>query len=501
MSSTYLVSDADYPASQYETLETGGVYHETREVASSAGSQMFRTYNARFDPTGAPPSWSLPNGALPAFATVQNPDGSIHYFSMPKSSEPWETWNGSGNNAVFNALDFGLVEGVGKSASIRAGNVAAIQSAVNAAIAIVVPGKSNGGGTVVIPAGVYELGGTISPAAAATITITGVTGGLTIRGESAGTTLIQYGTPSGTGPSTAADTFDVLNSNNPGQVGIRFREITFQYGQGLILPSAGAFVINCSSNSADVTAEQCGFVNCPQAFLSGGLECGLIHCSILLNPGTYTGTTQVVLSGPEAFVESCEFFTGAGPQGCTAISVGSGAVGCRIEGCHISDFSNAIEVVAGSVFTRISHCKVDALAGLTIAPAAKGGTIYGVFVTACSFGMIEKTLASSPTWGIYIDTAEGSNTNVEGICIADCMAYGYQDAGLQINQGQSVSVIGGKYSSNGQHPSSSELGAGIAITGPCAVRCDVLGQWYGSRKRRVPVLPGLDSSPTGDNAI
>ena len=123
---------------------------------------------------------------------------------------------------------------------------------------------------------------------------------------------------------------------------------------------------------------------------------------------------------------------------------------------------------SGTTLTRISNCKVDALAGLTIAPANEGEEIYGVSVTACSFGMIENTTTSSPTWGISIDTAGGSNTKVEGICIADCLVYGYQDAGLQINQGQSISVIGGKYSSNGQNPSSLELGAGIAIIGPCA---------------------------------
>ena len=176
-------------------------------------------------------------------------------------------------------------------------------------------------GTVVIPAGVYELGGTLSPELPATIQIENVTGGLTIRGESAGTTLIQYGTPpSGGGASTAADIFDVSSSGNPGQVGIRFREITFQYGPGLTIPSAGAFAINCMAGSADVTAEQCGFFDCPQAFSaagesSGGLECGLIHCSILLGSNTYTGTTQVVLSGPEAFVESCEILHKCRPAG------------------------------------------------------------------------------------------------------------------------------------------------------------------------------------------
>ncbi len=161
-------------------------------------------------------------------------------------------------------------------------------------------------------------------------------------------------------------------------------------------------------------------------------------------------------------------FHGSGPSRLTAISIGNGAEGCRVDGCHIADFSNAITVVGGAHLVKISNCKIDAFQGLTIAPVAKGGQIYGIFVTACSIGMIEHNLASSPTWGIYIDTTEGVNTNVEGICIDGCIVYGFQDAGLQVNQGQSVSVIGGKYSSNGQSPGSSQLGAGIAITGACA---------------------------------
>lgn len=91
-------------------------------------------------------------------------------------------------------------------------------------------------------------------------------------------------------------------------------------------------------------------------------------------------------------------------------------------------------------------------------------TIYGTYVTACKFGLKNYT---SPTPGIFIDTAGGPPTNVEGTFIVNCLAYGYDNAGLQINQAQSVGVTGGKYSSNGQKPSSSALGAGIAITGLC----------------------------------
>jgi hypothetical protein len=442
-------------------------YNEDRQVTLTGGpgTQMYRTVNAYFDQTSQ--TWK-PVTSAPAYSTVQNPDGSIHYYTLNSSG----TWIGSGDNAVYNAVDYGLVEGAGKSPTVRAANVAAIQSAVNAAIAKVVPGKSNGGGTVVIPAGVYELGGTISPIATATIIVTNVTGGLTIRGESAGTTLIQYGTPpSGTGASAAADIFDVSSSGSANQVGIRFRDLTLQYAAGLSVPTSGAVAINLFDTVSDTSAENCGFVNCPQAFAAGSSgktgHSGLVGCTVSQND--YSNAAQVLLSGPECFVLYSELYqTNTSLTGTTGITVQGAAEGCRIYGCHISDFYTGISVAQGAVFTYITDCEVDAFQGLTIAPAVDGGQIYGVFVTACKFAMIENTAASSATWGIYIDTAGGINTYVEGICIADCLVFGYQNAGLQINRGQSISVTGGKYSSNGQSSLTVELAAGIAITGPCA---------------------------------
>jgi hypothetical protein len=46
--------------------------------------------------------------------------------------------------------------------------------------------------------------------------------------------------------------------------------------------------------------------------------------------------------------------------------------------------------------------------------------------------------------------------------------FDYQARVATFSSNTSISVIGGKYSSNGQNPSSTGLGAGIAITGPCA---------------------------------
>jgi hypothetical protein len=473
----YLVSNITYPATQYEPTEsppTGApVYHEDREVTLSAttGSQMFRTYNAQFNPNTA--EWGFPEGSsAPAYATVQNPDGSIHYFTNPPDVTTWTTWAGTGNNAVYNAVDFGLVVGSGSQPqTLRAANVAALQNAIDAAI-------TAKGGTVVIPAGTYELGG-ITDEFTATINIANVNGGLTIRGESAGTTLVQYGTPQTMGANLAADIFDVSNSGNPTQFGLRFRELTLQYANDLSLPTTGAVAINCVSDVADTTAEYCAFLNCPQAFAAGSsgsaAHCGLIGCTVSQDLNGYSSSTQVLLSGPEAFVLYSDLYqkpmTEGGPTGNTGIAVQNSAEGCRIYGCHISDFYTGISVAQGSVFTYITDCEVDAAAGLTIGPADNTGKIYGVFVTACKFGMIKGYTPFTPTSGILINDAGGQNPNIEGIFIADCLVYGFPNAGLQIIAGQSITVVGGKYSSNGQAPLLPIDGAGIAITGsPAQVR-------------------------------
>jgi hypothetical protein len=444
-------------------------YNEDRQVTLSGGpgTQMYRTLNAYFDQTSG--IW-MPVTSAPAYSTVQNPDGSIHYYTLNSEG----TWSGSGNNTVFNAVDYGLVQGVGQSAATRAANVAAIQSAIDAAIALI-PAKANGGGTVVIPAGVYELGGTLDPEMAATISVANVTGGLVIRGESAGTTLVQYGTPpSDSGINTLADIFDVSNAGNPAQFGVRFRDLTLQYAPSLIVPTAGACAINCLSGTAYVTAESCGFYDCPQAFAaapgnSGGVHCGLFDCVVFQDVGGYPDSTQVLLSAPEAFVINTDILQGANgtPANCVGIAVHDGAEGCRIYGCHISYLATGIWVKGGANFTYITDCELDGTLGIMIAPESEGETIYGVYVTACKVGLKNYTppVASS---GIFIDTTGGQNSNVEGVFLSDCLVYGYQNAGVQINQGQSISVIGGKYSSNGWDPYPTIAGAGIAITGPCS---------------------------------
>jgi hypothetical protein len=443
-----------YPAVEFQPSETNSVFHTDQEFTdSNSNSHMFRTYNAQY----TAPFWNtLTSGVSDAYATVQNPDGSIHYYWNGGVNQ-WTAWQGSGNNAVYNAVDYGLVAG-SVSPSQQQANVTAIGNAVSAAI---------NGGTVVIPAGTYELSGTIS--------VSGVTGGIVIRGESAGTILVQQGVAAGE-TMQAVDTFDVSNAGNPGQYGVRFRDLTISYPSGLTITSSGAVAINCVSGVESLTVEYCGFDNCPQAFAAGSSGsatfCGLVCCTIFQTG--YPGSTQVWLSGPECFTIDCNIYqtpmpTHDGPTGCTGILVGNGAVACQISGCHLADFSTGITIGGGDYaqFTKISDCEINCATALNIVPPTNAGLIYGVYVSDCSFAMIQGYTAPSPTSGAYIDTNGGGNTNVEGIFFVNCLAYGYQNAGLQVDRGQAVTVIGGKYSSNGTGPASTGDGAGIAITGTC----------------------------------
>jgi hypothetical protein len=54
--------------------------------------------------------------------------------------------------------------------------------------------------------------------------VSSVTGGIIIRGESAGTILVQQGIAEGE-TMQAVDTFDVSDAGNPGQYGVRFRDL------------------------------------------------------------------------------------------------------------------------------------------------------------------------------------------------------------------------------------------------------------------------------------
>ena len=156
------------PGSTYTVTSGSGIYREDRSIAATG--QMFRVYGAAFTSEN---TWELQAGASAAYATVQDSEGDIHYYTLDTATG---TWVGSDNNTVYNAVDYGLTT----SDTTGDINTPALQAALHAV-------KANGG-IVFIPAGTYQLNGGVS------LDYTEVPGtdvGIIIAGAGGNTTLNQ----------------------------------------------------------------------------------------------------------------------------------------------------------------------------------------------------------------------------------------------------------------------------------------------------------------------
>jgi hypothetical protein len=468
----YLVSNITYPATQYEPTETPptgtAVYHEDREVTLSAttGSQMFRTYNAQFNPDTA--EWGFPEGSsAPAYATAQNPDGSIHYFTNPLGATTWTTWAGSGNNAVYNAVDYGLNV---DDTSGGADNTTALQSAVTAA-------ATGGGGRVFIPAGVYNISGTIEVPPTNPVTMNPV--GIVIEGCGGSTELVQ--------PLLAEDTlpiFSMTGSNN--RRGVRLKNLSFNYSN----PKVGVFAV-VSSGSEEVVCEGCLFVNCPAMSMNGAHN-GLLNCSVTYEVEAIDGATNdavmIYMSDTNDFVDLCYIYqtppdpSKNGPTGCIAIQI-QGAEEPRVTNTNIADFDYGIQILGhGDNPINPTHGFFSNVAGecntygVFIQPSAAEDTITEVFFTNCEF---ERTVYATdyttpvPT-GAYIGVYPGAASDtVSDIFFTNCMFHDWAGPGIQIDGGQDIVVTGGRYGQNATDSTMTTSGA-IAVTGP-AVRVIIDG--------------------------
>ncbi len=442
--STYTISPVTDP----------GVYHEDRVVVTTVGgvsiTQMFRVYGASFA-TGV---WQFMGSVSTAYATVQNPDGSIHYLTY-SGTTGWATsaWQGSGNNAVYNAVDYGMTT----SDMSGATNTPALNAAIAALLEV-------GGGTLFIPAGTYYLNAPIvitptsGPPAAAAI----------IAGVSGQTMLVQ---------NSATDIFDLTDMQDEG---VRFRDLYLSYASP-VTPSSSMVAVNAVSCSA-VTCERVYFNNCPTAFQTD-LRCefcGLIDCWIVYGlkntAGNYVNNqTMVSLSGAEDFVAQCVLHQpppsstpNSYPTGCTGIVVASNTSSRFISNTHISDFAVGIQVSGGSNIadTSFNAVRINAYQNaVIIKPASEGDTIYTLHFSNCTFANVlnANTLGFPATSGVLITTNGGSNEAVSGVYFSNCTAYGWTNAGIEIDSGDNVVIVGGQYSSNGQNPSATYLGAGIAV--------------------------------------
>jgi hypothetical protein len=134
----------DYPGAEYiETVDTGpGPYAEDREVDGA----MWRVQNAQFNKDDQ--NWYRQVDGQPAFAVVQQVNGSISYYrNDDDASWPASGWTGNGQRGIYNVVDFGALANGDNDAP-------AIQLAADAA-------NSGGGGVVLLPPGTYVIYDTI----------------------------------------------------------------------------------------------------------------------------------------------------------------------------------------------------------------------------------------------------------------------------------------------------------------------------------------------------
>lgn len=343
-------------------------------------------------------------------------------------------------NAVYTGYGGGLE--LGSSSSIAAHNQAALQQIVYAAM-------QNGGGTILIPCGTYHIAGAVS------VDNTYGDYGVVIKGTSGGTELVQ---------DTAGSAL-FLVSNLTSGLGIRFEDLHINYKHN----SATGAAIQVS-NCRNVSCERLYFANCPTSFSDDAESawCGLYNCTVDYDGAA--GATMLTFGGTSDYILDCIIRQTAlghdppGPANCTGVLVTTGA-NILIANSHISDFNIGINVTAASspgIFVSNVICE-SWQTSLQLIPAV-GKQIHSVLCDSDTFAISQNSTATAA--GIIVDTGGGENSSVSDILFQNCMCYGWNGSGLEINAGENIEVNGGRFGSCSL--SSGSSGGGIAITGAAA---------------------------------
>jgi hypothetical protein len=428
-----------YPGVVFDASESLGIYHEDREV----GGVLYRAYNATYTGT----QWELYNGGSQgenAWAIAQdNLTGSVRFLSnfdvRNNVLQPmWPTWFGSPNNTIFNVADYGMLP-----ANSASNNTIAFQNCLDAAL------EYSLGGIVFIPAGQYQINGPF------TLHMNGTHDyGLIIAGSSGGAELVENNA------ANAGETFSITGFQS-GR-GIHFQDLRLS----VLQPNSTIVSAISVANSQNITCTRVYFENYPSAMVDDNqsLQCGLMTCTVDYESGPINATA-IVLSGSQDFVINCVLLQKAinkgGPTGCTGVKIKSVSTS-YVESTHINHFYYGIQVGAGGVDAFFNDVRIDAYHMAVYFNPGNGGTANNFFFNNCTFAIGDNS--SDQTAGVYVDTSGGSGSNVASIFFNNCMAYGWLNAGIQINAGQNIVISGGQYSGNGSNPSTT-VGAGILITG------------------------------------
>lgn len=478
-----------------------GVYHEDRVVVTTVGitsiTQMFRVYGATLEADG----WHfVGSGVSTAYATVQNPDGSIHYFTYSGTTVPWPTsaWKGSDNNTIYNSVDYGLTAG-----GSTTGNNAALVSlftALNTA-----PGLT--GGFVRIPQYNFPVVGTTTGIAVPDqVIIQGLGTGGALLGSGFGPNYHFAINDSAGGVASA-----FLYINGPHTTGgVELRNVAF----GWLSP---VYVADTAVNLGIYGGllYRCTFTDCPTAVNISGftgtndaIGSAMVQCNIYYTNGQPNDATAIVLAGqqnqvlgPSVFLQSG--LSSGGPSGCTCITIGGGGKAGTagnehtvVSGIRFTDWTTCIDFAdtngailqgshSGCISPTISTCEMQGYGWgsskpnigccINVATYDDNGSIYGLKITGNTMSKSQDSQTANPI--VYIDTNGGANTNIQSVdLIGNLIFSGVTNAGthsgkaqlnqygVQINAGDSIRVIGGKIGNFGT-PEGDDGTANICISG------------------------------------
>lgn len=509
-----IIASGSYPYVQFQPSETSGVQHTDQEFTDSNGnSYLFRTYNAQYDSSIT--AWkTLPGGGSNAYATVQNPDGSIHYYWNGGSS-PWTTWLGSGNNTVYNTVDYGLT--AGGSTSV---NNAALNSLFTALTSA--PGAALKGGFVRIPqynfpvvAVIPVAGSGMGIAVPDQAIIQGLgTGGQGLAGANYHFTISDPG-------GAASALFVAEGSHSIG--GTEFRNLAFDWNS----PASYAGDTAINVGFAATLVYRCTFTDCPTAVNFAGytstsspdaLGSIMRECQVKYNSGP-ANATCVVLAGQQTGIMgpsilNCQGVGAGGPAGCTGVAIGGGVMTNEhnvIDSVHFTSWATCVDYAdingaivngshSGCQHTTIANCEMDgqgigsthphAGACINLTTNTSSGNIYDQKIVGNALYLSQNSTNSNPV--VLIDTGAlgpggvgGPNTNVSSIDLIGNLIFSNITSsggntgvaqpntyGIQINAGDSIRVIGGKIGNMGT-TAGNDGSANICISGnPASVIID-----------------------------
>jgi hypothetical protein len=201
----------------------------------------------------------------------------------------------------------------------------------------------------------------------------------------------------------------------------------------------------------------------------------------------------------EISIEKCNIraSTGNVPNTLTAVVI-SACKHATVRTLSVSDLNQGIlvaptaEAQNDTSYVHIDDCQIGtaAVAVLLQPVTSDGSALQDTRISNSSFSQ-----GSGGTYsegGIYIDTNGGNNSLVDTVRIIGCTSSGWAGPGLQINAGQNIQVIGGRYSGNGS------TSAGIAITGSpvniSVVGSDLSASYLGGSSQQYAIL--VSGSPT-----